>query len=246
MAKKFGISKETQGSSIVPIPAPVKLGANATEIQLAQYKTGYIFPIATLVNVVFDPEKPMKESGVEVTKPVLIFIFKDSKNKQFTHVEFPVEETDQKYDSKREWFEQRVKHIWDETIGANKFPDEGIGSDLTEESTFGDYFKAIADAFNKVVVGEGDKQHKLYALNPVYIKLTYNGDRLQFPLFPNFLQKAKEGDKILPVESILINPTRDVIEIKAKSVGSAASGLSTSRDNNFGGSGDAGYDFPDV
>lgn len=234
MSKKFGISKEQQGSNIVNIPAPVKLSSHNPLFPL-----GYEFPIAKIVNIAVDPAKKMKESGLEVEKPVLIIVFKDAKARQFTHMEFPINDDDEKFDSKMDWLNQRIKHIWDEVIGADKFPANGIGSDAKD---FGEFYTAVAAAFNSFgIKKEGTEQvaHP-YATVPLYLKLTYNGDRLNLPLFPNFIQRAKSGDKQVPCEKLLINPNRDAIEIKAKQTT-----YSGGTDHAFGG-GTTSDDFPDV
>ena len=237
MAKKLGISKEQVGGSTVSIPAPIELKDHNP-----QYPTGYIFPIAKLDSVYCDPKKTMKEAGVEVEKPVLVFIFKDDKNRVSTHMEFPIDEDDLKFDSKLDWTNQRVRHIWDETIGSDKFPEEGLGTDAV---TFEDLYKAIADAFNgEVIKKEGeDKPIKRFNINPCYLKLTYNKDRANFPLFPNFVQRAVVNGNKVPCETLTINPSRDNVKPVVKPDAYTPEG-----GNTFGSAGSAaqGYDFPDV
>lgn len=236
MAKKLGISKEQVGGSTVSIPAPIKLKEHNP-----QYPTGYVFPRAKLSSVYFDGEKKMKDStGLETTKPVLVFIFKDSKNRQITHIEFPIEEDDIKFESKLDWMNQRVRHIWDETIGANRFPENGIGE---EAETFDVLFKELADAFNKEVAEVEGKTVKVYTLNSVYVKVVYNRDRLNFPLFPNFLQKAEAAGKPIACDMLTITG-RDSIEPIAKPPAYNPGG---DEGASFGGDPSAaGYQFPDV
>lgn len=237
--RKLGISKDTVGGSTVPIPAPYKLDKPDN-----QFTTGYHFPIATLVAVSFIADKAMKQNGVEVTKPVLSFIFKDSKNRQYQHIEFPVDDDDAKFESKVEWMNQRIKHIWDEAIGDRLFPTDGLGQ---EADNFADLFKDVATKFNAVKTGEGDAAKVVYATTPLYIKLTYNKDRVQFPLFPNFVQRATEGGKVGPVVTLTITPSRDKVEPPA-SASNTGSGYGGGTDATFGGGANfaAGSDFPDV
>lgn len=237
--RKLGISKDTVGGSTVPIPAPYKL-----DKPNEQFTTGYHFPIAKLVAVSYIADKAMKQNGVDVTKPVLSFIFKDDKNRQYQHIEFPVDEDDAKFESKVEWLNQRVKHIWDETIGDKMFPQEGLGANA---ETFAELFKDIADKFNAVKTGEGEQARVVYAQTLLYIKLTYNKDRVQFPLFPNFVQRAKIADKVVPVVTLTITPSRDKVEPPA-STSAPALGYAGGTDNTFGGGANfaAGAEFPDV
>lgn len=236
MAKKLGISKEQVGGNTVSIPAPVKLKEHNP-----QYPTGYVFPLAKLSSVYFDAEKKMKDStGVETTKPVLVFIFKDSKGRQVTHIEFPIEDDDIKFESKLDWMNQRVRHIWDETIGSSRFPENGIGA---EAESFDQLFKELADAFNKEVAELDGKSVKVYSIPQLYVKLIYNRDRLNFPLFPNFLQKAEVAGKVVSCDMLTISG-RDTIEPTAKP---AAYNPGGDTGNAFGGDPSAaGYQFPDV
>lgn len=237
MAKKLGISKEQVGGSTVSIPAPIKLKEHNP-----QFPTGYIFATCKLASVHTDPKKKMKEAGIEVEKPVLIFIFKDEKGRQTTHIEFPLDEDDLKFDSKIDWMNQRIRHIWDETLGASKFPEDGLGGDA---ETFEDLFAAISNAFNahKTVVEE--KETKVYSQPLLYIKLVYNKDRANVPLFPNFLQRATVNGKAVPCEMLTINPTRESVEAIVKPAAYNPGG----EGNAFGadaGAGAADYQFPDV
>ena len=236
MSTKFGITKETQGSSVLPIPAPIKL-----DKKQPPFKTGYEFPICNLVKVHFNPAKEMTIQGVKEERPVLEFLFKDAKNRQLPHIEFPIDENDDKFNSKLEWMNQRIMHLWEETIGINKLPEEGIG---TGAASFAEYFKAVADAFNAVTYTDGEKEKVLYPHIPLYIKLTYNRDRVQLPIFPNFVQRAKNAKgELLSVEKLDINPTYDKIEPAANTASTTK--YSGGTDNQFGG-GVPDDEFPDV
>ena len=230
---KFGITKETQGSSLVPIPAPIKLKEAS-----AQFKTGYEFPVVKLVKISFNPAKEMTVQGVKEERPVLEFLFKDAKQRQFIHIEFPIAEDDDKFDKKLEWQNQRIMHIWEETVGLKNLPEEGIG---TNASSFSEFFQDVADKFNAVKVTEGEKEKVLYPTIPLYLKLTYNNSRLNLPMFPNFVQRASVGGKTVEVEKLIIDPTYDKVE---PSAAVATTKYSSGTDNIFGG--DTGDDFPDV
>lgn len=230
--RKLGISKDTVGGSTVPIPAPFEL-----DKPTAQYETGYHFPVARLSAVVYIPNKETKQG----TRQVLSFIFKDEEKRQYNHIEFPIDETDAKFEDKLEWLQQRMKHIWDETIGESLFPADGLG--LNAE-TFGELYEDVAKKFNSVKTGEGDLAVATYTKTPVYIKLTYNKDRVQFPLFPNFLQRAQVGGKTVPVTKLIITPSRDKIKPPTASTAAYGGGAETS----FGGAANTfkAGDFPDV
>lgn len=233
MNNRFSINKDTQGASIVPIPAPKKLTA-PSDI----YTTGYMFPICTLIAVKFIPNKAITRNGVEEEVPVLMFLFEDNKKRQFQHIEFPIDDDDAKAEKKSEWFISRVKHIWDETIGADKFPEEGINGDDIPS-----FYKGVADAFNSIKVPINGKEKCLYAVRPVYLKLTYNKDRLNLPLFPNFIQVAMRGDKQVPVTYLTINPARDNVEPKV-AASPAVGGFTSGTDASFGATNI--NDYPDV
>ena len=236
MSNKFGITKDTQGSSILPIPAPIKL-----DKKQHPYKTGYEFPSCRLVKVHFNPAKEMTVQGVKEERPVLEFLFKDEKNRQITHIEFPIDEAADDFSKKQEWQNQRIMHIWEETIGVAKLPEEGIGTNAT---SFAEYFEAVANAFNAVKITDGDKEKVLYPTVYLYIKVTYNKDRVQLPIFPNFIQRAKNHKgEILSVEKLDINPTYDKIEPAVNTA--STSKYSGGTDNTFGG-GIGDDEFPDV
>lgn len=238
----FGINKETRGTAILPIPAPVKLPAPT-----AQFKTGYEYPIVKLLNVRFVPNKEITRGGVPEEVAVLEFFFKDTKDRQFTHTEFPIDPTVNKFAEKVEWLNQRVKHFWDIAIGEERMPAEGIG---TGAKTTAEYYKAVAEAFNsiKYTKGEGEeaKQYVLYGSIPMYLKLTYNDDRLQIPMFPNFVQRTKNAKgETLPCETLVINPTHDAVEPKARQKANPTAGYTAGGTNAGFGEADM-EDFPDV
>lgn len=233
--KKLGFSKDVEGKSGIPIPAPHKLNTR-TDI----YPNGYSFPIGKLVNVVFNAEKEVNRNGVTDTTPALTFVFRTADGKQFTHVEWPIEDNDDKFQDKYDRLQRRLRHIFDETIGANKFEE-------FEADDFKEFFEIMGNQFNKhtYVVGEGEnaKTLKHYANTSIYIKVTYNGTRLQFPLYPNFVQRAGTKEKMIPCD-LLITPQYDKIEpVEAK----RATPFSTGTDNTYGGGTSTfAEDFPDI
>lgn len=243
--RQFGITSETRGSSNVSIPAPTKLSTPNP-----QFTTGYSFPVARLVAVKFNPAKPIKRNGVETTIHALEFLLKDEKDRQFTHIEFPIDPAGKNPERDAQWQDQRIKHIWEETIGADRLPKEGLGTSAKTES---EYFKLVAEGFNAVrvevtnpkygqPVEEGKDPHPekvsrvLYGQTPIYVKLTYNKTNLQLPLFPNFFQRAMNQGKLVVVDRLLIDLKYDQTEpsISASNTPSAAAGLAGGLDNTFG------------
>lgn len=167
----FGITTETRSDSFVPILTAKKVTDNQ------RFPNGWEFPVAKLVNVTFDPAKETKNGN----RVIMSFIFKDSEGRQYTHIEWEQDPSDEKYKNKMDGLNSRVKHIYVQTVG--DFPQAGIGVGAT---SFADYFKRIVEDFNAKVNAEGKK---VYYTNPCYIKLTYYKKNLGFPLSPNFLEK---------------------------------------------------------
>ena len=240
--RKFGITSETRGASGVSIPAPTKLAAPNP-----MFTTGYEFPVCKLVSVKFNPVKTIKRAGQETVVYALEFLFKDNKDRQFTHIEFPLDPTSKNAEKEPDWQDQKIKHIWEETIGANKLPAEGIGTTATTEA---EYYELIAKAFNDVKVEVPNPKAKepvkegevpptatvsrvAYGQTHLYIKLTYNKNRLQLPLFPNFIQRAVENGKQVPVEKLIIDPAYDLTEASAPAA--ASTPISTGLDAGFAG-----------
>lgn len=130
---------------------------------------------------------------------VLDFRFKDTENiKTFVHREFiPTGKANQKqtekenYDTNRERFNSRVKHIWEQFM---EFPKEGLGKG---SKSWDEVFTKIALAFNTSNNGnaiyidiEGDKKN----YKQVWLKCTYSKDnQIQFPIIPNFIERVKKG-----------------------------------------------------
>lgn len=235
--RKLGISKETQAKSGIPIPAPKKLD-KATQA----FPNAWEFPVAQLVKVHFDPAKDVTRNGETSQVPALLFVFTTATGKQFTHVEFPVDEDDEKFDAKAEQLAQRVKHIFCETVGEDKFKEGSMEGD-----TFSEYFENIGKAFNSETYqkgeGEGAKTLPIYTKNHVYLKLVYYKDRLQIPLYPNFVQKAYMGTSPIACE-LMINPTYDKVEPQARTNNNANAQYGGGTNAGFGAIGDV--DFPAI
>lgn len=227
--KKLGISKDIDAKSSIPISAPAKL-PNRT----SQYPNGYLFPIANLVKVSFDPEKVVKRNGFEDKVPSLLFLFKTKDGKQYSHNEFPLDDTDTKWDMKYEALQRRIKHVFEETVGSSKF-EEFSATDFSE------FFKKTAELFNKHTVTKDEKVIPVYYTTPVYVKLTYYQTRAQFGLYPNLIQRAQNGDVVLPCE-LIVNPSVDQIEPIAKPKAS----LPLSDSSAFSNSSSFDEDFPDI
>ncbi len=235
---KLGIRKDLEAKAGIPVSTAKRLDSNNP-----QYPTGYEFPLVKLVNVVFTPNKEVGQD--KVPTPVIAFVFKGEGDKQFTGMEFPLDYEDAKFDMKLEALQKRLRHIFDETIGTDKFVEGSMDGD-----TFAELFENVAKAFNAVTItkGEGDaaKTVKLYAEGTHYFKVIYYQTRLQIPMFPNFIQRAKIGNSVVPCELRIVVGT-DELEPKAKA---KASGFNAGGGDLGGGGfnvGNMGMDsFPDI
>lgn len=201
----FGITTETKSSNIVLIPAPHKLTAPNP-----QYASGYYFPIATLVNVIFNPELEKKD-GEKV--PVIQFVFRDSEKRQFTHTEWVVDSTDAKFTLKLDSLNSRIKHIWENTMGV--FPASGIG---VTAKNWSEFFEQVATAFNTSTDGT-----KAYAKTQAFIKLVYYKADIRFPFAPNFLERINKEDPRCKI--LTVNPKYDEIEAKVSKTPNSIAGL---------------------
>lgn len=236
MELNLSINKDTRGSANNPIPAPRLLGL-ATTI----FPHKYEFPVAHLVNISFDPKKEVKRNDVTENVPALIFVFKDREKRQFTHIEFPLDPTDDKIKQKQDALISRIKHIWDETIGADKLTDG-----VMQGASFAEFYENVAKGFNAVTYTKDDKVYKTYTASPLYIKLTYYNSELQIPQYPNFIQPATSNGQPKVCE-LRINPQYDSVEPKAKA---KAGGNQSGHNNEFGSEGSFGgsfsEDLPDI
>lgn len=241
LKKKLGITKDVVAESGIPINAPRKM-----EKRTAQYPNGYEFPITQLVNVVCTPEKEIKRQDGTIDKlPTLSFVFRTADAKQFTHVEFPLDDDDDKFDSRMEAMNQRIKHIFNHTIGEKHFKDDSMTGD-----DFLEFFTNVANAFNNETItiqskveGEKDKVVRLYTKARVYLKLTYYKTRLQLPQYPNFVQRVVENQEC----NLVINPQYDQVEAIASANKGINAGYTGGTNNNFGADASDGFeDFPDV
>lgn len=220
----FNVTKETQGSSIMPIPAPHALAAGTVD---PMFPNGYSFPIAQLVNVTFEPEKEVNRDNVITKEPVLSFVFVDKEKRRATKSFFVIPSDDPDMTKKHDENVQMIKHFWDETVGEENFPEKGLAPGAKD---FASFYKGVADSFNAATYespagGETPKLNKLYAKDAIYIKQTLYKNRSQFPKFPNVIQRAVRGGKQIPCIKLDINPTYDTIVKKAES--STSSGNSS-------------------
>lgn len=249
-----GAKTDTVAKAGIPIPAAKKLPA-PTDI----YPHGYEYPVAKLVRVSYDPAKDVKKNDVITPTPVLTFTYIDATGKQFTDVIFPIdEEEDEKFFKEVETLNQKMMHIWDETIGRNKFVENSMdgGDGEDDKENFKIMFDNICKAFNAHTVeiagkeGQEAKKIPLYSTVPVYFKVTYYKDRLQVPKYPNWIQRAYDSkNQQVPCEFI-INPTYDKLTAEAKVVNKENQNYGGARSNDFGGGGSpangAFPDFPDL
>lgn len=214
----FGITSETKSSNFTPLKVATKL---TTPNPIFPY--GWEFPIARLVNVVDNPAHDTKNGK----KAVLQFIFRDKDGSQHNHIEWEQDPTDNKFKEKMNGLNIRIKHIYTEVFG--NFPKEGIG---VGASNFAEYFKAISNAFNSVVDGDGKK---VYATRNYFYKLIYFNGNLGFPLSPNFICRV-ENNKAC---NLNINLKYDEIESKESNRGHLGGSLGS-----FGAGMDAPSDLP--
>jgi len=230
----FNVTKDTRGTALMPIPVPSKL----LETQRDQlFPMGYKYSTARLVNVVFDPEKEVKQNNETTTQPILSFIFADDKQRRATLTFFVPSDMDEaKNDKETARQQERIKHIWDETVGEERFPEEGLAP--TAES-HRDFFKEVADNFNRITrevpggSAEKPKLVKMYGIDRVYIKLTYYNNNINFPLYGNIIQRAETGQKPLVCEKLDINPTYDKLSKEAGAPKNSGGMLPTGNDSAF-------------
>lgn len=211
----FGITTETKASNNAPLLVATRIENDA------QFPSGWKFPVANLVNVISNNEYEKKD-GNKV--PVLQFIFRDADKRQHMHTEWEVEADDTKFQEKKDGLDVRIAHIYTAIFG--KVPAEGIGTDAT---SWGDYFNKVAHAFNSKVTtkGEGEEavKTKYYPTVSLYYKLTFYKTRMNFPLSPNFLEKAIK-DK--PCKLLAINTTYDKLVPTGAAKSSGIPGMGTS------------------
>lgn len=193
----FGITKETRSEGVKLFNPPFKL-----EKVEAQYPNGYKFPVGKLVNVKAEPEYETKDGK----KPVIQFIFKGTKGESYTHIEWNIDATDDKFATKLEGMQSRIKHILEQT--GLDLPGDGIGS---KAANFVEFFADVENVFNSQTIMKDEKPIKKYYTNRLYIKVTYYKKNLGFPLFPDFLQLAEKDGKAVPC-SLGINPSFDNLE----------------------------------
>lgn len=181
---KFGITQETKSKNLVPFNPPIRNAEDRT----------WKFPSAKLVQVL---AKEQEKKDGSLTQ-VLQFIFVSADNVQtFIHTEWELEEEDSKFDTKLAGMQSRIKHIYEAFA---TFPEKGIG---TKAKNIKEFFATVAKEFN--VENEGKK---LIDNNPVWIKLTYYKNRLQFPLSPNFIEAYVKDKKC----KLTVNLEYDSIE----------------------------------
>lgn len=191
----FGITKETKASN----NAPLNVAKQVTNNPL--FPNGWEFPITSLVNIVANPTLEKKDGS---TTSVLQFIFKDKDNRQLTHTEWELDTNDEKFSTKLEGLNVRIKHIYTAIFG--DFPQQGIGSEAT---SFTEFFELVKKSFDSRVIGEGESAKKIYPTIPLFTKVTYYKKNLGFPLSPNFLEKVVDKQ---PCKLLTINLSYDTLE----------------------------------
>ena len=162
----FGITADTVSTNAISMLPPYK-----GEIT-PMFPSGYHFPVASLVNIVAKDEFETKTGKTQV----LQFVFKDKNNRQYVHTEWAQDPTDEKYQTKMDAINYRIKQIYD--IYYSQMPANGLG---TGAKGFFDYWSKIATAF-KV---DTEISKKL-----VFVKLVYFNGNLGFPYKGNFIERV--------------------------------------------------------
>lgn len=200
----FGISKETVSTGITPMIGGIQK--------------------AVLTKV------KKEEVGKGDTKYIILsFSFKDTENiKSFKHSEFIIDITDEKYATKLNGFNARIKHIYEQYQPVSE---EGIGNGAT---SFEDYFDKIEDAFNTGKIGKpiylkDDGKHIA-----VWIKVTYDRkNNLQLPLFVPFIETINEGN-ITKSKTLVIDIKYDKTEqVKSAPQGNLMGGNQVSKEDDL-------------
>lgn len=232
----LGIKKDLVAKAGIPIDPPI-----AIEKPTLYFKT-HKFPIAILEAVEFNDafETTDKQTNEVTTQPIIKFIFKDTVNpeKKVTSIHFPIDPEDDKFEMKLDGLQKSIKHIFEETIGADKFLEEDFAG-----TTFAELFENVGKAFNKHITnkivkkaGEEDVTAavKSYTLVPVYLKLLWFNNRLAPSMFPNFVQRAFVGKAGATVQTVceLSIGKKDNIVNKADAKPAVSGGA---RDNSYGG-----------
>ncbi len=198
---QFGITKETKDSNKAPLLVATKVENNA------MFPSGWKFPVSRLVSIVSNHAYKTKNGD----KAVLQFIFKDSEGRQHVHIEWEQDPNDAKFDKKYEGLNVRIKHIY--TAIFTTFPEGGIGKGAT---SFADYFDKIREDFYAVTTEakEGEERKLIFPTVGLFTKVTYFNGNLGFPLSPNFLEKAVQGQAC---KLLTINLKHDKLEAESVS-----------------------------
>lgn len=228
----LGIKKDLVAKAGIPVNPPLPID------KPNEYFKTHEFPIVTIESVTFLPnfETTDRNTDEVTTQPVLQVVYKDTKNteKKLTSTYYPLDPADEKFDIKLEGLQKSIKHIFEESIGADKFEEEDFAG-----TTFAELFENIAKAFNKFTFNKASKDTnaepkviKTYTIVPLYLKTVYYNSRLQVPMYPNFVQKATRviGNETRQVPCELLISKKDVIVNKAD-----AKPASSARDRGFGG-----------
>ena len=191
----FGITQETKTSNATAILVAEKIEGSTA------FPNGWKFPIAKLVNVVYNPTFEKKDKEIVA---ILDFIFVDADKRKFTHREWEIPLSDASLKVKMDGQASRIAHIYSELLGL--VPAEGIGTGAT---SFKEFFAKVEEQFNAGVTVKDEKTIKNYTINSAYIKLTYYKKNYGFPLSPNFLERVVQGK---PCTSLTIHPVHDKLE----------------------------------
>jgi hypothetical protein len=177
----------------------------------ADLKSKNLTPFNPGINKAALIEVKREEVGKDAEKYlVLSFTFKDLEgNRTHKHSEFTVSNTDADRDKKINGMNVRLKHIYEAFA---PFPQAGLG---VGAKSWEDFFDKVATSFNTGANGKPifyreveDKKVPIH----VFIKVSYQGkkEKLGFPLSPNFIERAVEGQQ--SPKTIVIDKKYDKLE----------------------------------
>jgi hypothetical protein len=169
-------------------------------------------------------EKVVRKVGEE-EKKCLEFTFTDADGRMYSHLEWPVEELDPKFDNKWKGLSERINHMSATLLGAVPPANTYSGNTMEE------FFDSVARHFN-ITDDKGATKWKGKAL---HIKLVYVGKNLSFPLSPNFIDPMKVANNVPKATTLTWNHKYD---FTAPRGGAGISAAPSEGFSGFGGEGD--------
>lgn len=177
----FKIDENVKSEERKPIKPPKEFSVKDNPKMASVFPNGYKFPVAELSEVSMSEDYEDKNGDIRQTLSFTFVEKSKETTKEHIHTEYDIESDDEKLDVKLEGMKSRIKHIFENTIG--KFVPMGDNA-----SNFKELFKDIEAKFNE----KNEEGNLAFKGNKCYIKVTYYNGRLSFPLYPSFLQIAKD------------------------------------------------------